>query len=1155
MKRSAIFNFKSWLLAPVTLNSKAADYLGDEKLATNGTESRSNMTQEQHNEAVLETQLRRKSGFGIFMRTVLAVCVCLLLLVGFGSGLAYFLLQGKTGEGSAITTSVERQLENLTGDNFDVRIAALSLDFSQLGNIRLISDNIKIVRRTDEQLLAVIGNLEVNARLLDLISGNYSFEYARINEAKLDAAVLGSGQAVFLPAHLHKPLDETGQTFARLYRNFSVEGFESFEIYNSTIMGPVLGRRQQDPITVDRLSIVPVDDNSFSISGLFRTELSDIEITSRYSAATAEEPARYVFDASGLDLQEWLQDPLSQLGFVASNSKLRVMGKLPFSETNEALDPEVKILPGAGDLRIGWYTSSKLKQAELNFRLLLDKNQIELDPSEVEIGRLKAVFVGGIKPADEIAGYLGSIRYDVIMKHGVFGPTLDGEQLNPAAFKLAGTYQRDLNQIDVSSLVLTSKKGAITGSGHIGLGGETPSIKASASTDGISVVTLKQFWPFFVASGARHWLHNHIIDGWVTSGTVTADVPPGVIFKLYSGEKLKPEHYKTVLNVKDLKFRPFGELPPIRDAKGTVTLEGMQIRADMTGGLISLSGDKPVEINTGSFVMEDFSAKDRWGETKLELEGDIQAIAAISDRKPLRVMERMKVSADQFSGEGHANIAARFPIGRKAEYDEVSWNILLELKNGASSKKLDGRKLSKANLLVDANAQGAKITGIMNIDGVTSKVAFNEPIGKSGKVKRKREIRTTLDAEGRAALGVNLDPVIDGPVDVVSVHRSGSEFYKLDFTKAKISLPWVGWSKGVDIPATGEFVLKRLKKGVRLEDFKITGAGFGGSGTLRLDKRGLVAANITNLSLNDGDNVELKVDRTDEAYEIRVSGKSYDARGVINSLVHHGEFTEAQGQRSVNLIASLDVIRGFENRIIKNVDLIYESRKGRLSRLDLRADGSEGRYYTILAEQSGEQTRFTANTNDAGNVLAFSNIYTRMEGGQLNANLVQKQNGPYVGPVQIQNFFVVNEERLKSIASGLRRELQSDRGSRAVVLETEDHRVSFLLADAHIERGKGYFNLTDAVMHNQAIGFTMNGTLYDQKNNMNISGTFMPANSVNLAVSAIPLLGQLLSNGRDNALIGVTYQLSGPRTNPQLVVNPLSIVAPGVFNKVFEFRQ
>ncbi len=82
----------------------------------------------------------------------------------------------------------------------------------------------------------------------------------------------------------------------------------------------------------------------------------------------------------------------------------------------------------------------------------------------------------------------------------------------------------------------------------------------------------------------------------------------------------------------------------------------------------------------------------------------------------------------------------------------------------------------------------------------------------------------------------------------------------------------------------------------------------------------------------------------------------------------------------------------------------------------------------------------------------------------------------------------------------------------------------------------------------------MDGELYNAKDTMNIKGIFMPANAVNLVVSSIPIIGKLFANGKDRALIGITYQLKGARSNPELYVNPLSIVTPGFFNKVFEFQ-
>ena len=56
-----------------------------------------------------------------------------------------------------------------------------------------------------------------------------------------------------------------------------------------------------------------------------------------------------------------------------------------------------------------------------------------------------------------------------------------------------------------------------------------------------------------------------------------------------------------------------------------------------------------------------------------------------------------------------------------------------------------------------------------------------------------------------------------------------------------------------------------------------------------------------------------------------------------------------------------------------------------------------------------------------------------------------------------------------------------------------------------------------------------------------------------LVVGAIPILGQILGNGQEGGLIGITYRLSGAMASPTLVVNPISAIAPGIFRQIFAF--
>jgi hypothetical protein len=92
------------------------------------------------------------------------------------------------------------------------------------------------------------------------------------------------------------------------------------------------------------------------------------------------------------------------------------------------------------------------------------------------------------------------------------------------------------------------------------------------------------------------------------------------------------------------------------------------------------------------------------------------------------------------------------------------------------------------------------------------------------------------------------------------------------------------------------------------------------------------------------------------------------------------------------------------------------------------------------------------------------------------------------------------------------------------------------------------------VLRGPAIGATFQGMLYNKAGEMDMTGTFMPAYGLNRLFGELPLIGVILGNGRDRGLIGVTFKLSGKASAPDLQINPLSVIAPGIFRSIFEFQ-
>jgi hypothetical protein len=82
----------------------------------------------------------------------------------------------------------------------------------------------------------------------------------------------------------------------------------------------------------------------------------------------------------------------------------------------------------------------------------------------------------------------------------------------------------------------------------------------------------------------------------------------------------------------------------------------------------------------------------------------------------------------------------------------------------------------------------------------------------------------------------------------------------------------------------------------------------------------------------------------------------------------------------------------------------------------------------------------------------------------------------------------------------------------------------------------------------------MRGVIYTGSRQYDLAGTYVPLFGLNSAFQKIPLLGPLLGGREGEGLVGVTFAIRGPLDDPDFRINPLSLLAPGVFRELFEFR-
>ena len=184
--------------------------------------------------------------------------------------------------------------------------------------------------------------------------------------------------------------------------------------------------------------------------------------------------------------------------------------------------------------------------------------------------------------------------------------------------------------------------------------------------------------------------------------------------------------------------------------------------------------------------------------------------------------------------------------------------------------------------------------------------------------------------------------------------------------------------------------------------------------------------------------------------------------------------------------------------------------------------------------------------NDAGTVLRLLGIYSQLAGGAGSLVMTtDRTQDAETGRLVLRNFAIVDEENVVEV-------LGNHSDSRAAI--TSRNRLDFRAGQVDFIRRSDRVEVTDAVLAGDTVGGTMRGFIYTDQRRYDLTGTYVPLFGLNNIFQKLPILGPLLGGRDGEGLVGVTFAVRGPLDKPQFLVNPLSLLAPGIFREMFEFR-
>ncbi|MFN3846352.1 MAG: hypothetical protein ACK4RZ_11120 [Paracoccaceae bacterium] len=644
--------------------------------------------------------------------------------------------------------------------------------------------------------------------------------------------------------------------------------------------------------------------------------------------------------------------------------------------------------------------------------------------------------------------------------------------------------------------------------------------------DAIAHDRLLQLWPKSAVPATRDWVGQNVAQGLLTNVKAALRVTPGQDPRLalgYEFDKAEVRFLRT--------------LPPIRNGKGRSSIEGLAYTVVLDDGTVEAPLGGQIDVAGSVFTVPDVTAKPARAEIRLRSESSLTAALSLLDMPPFGFMT--KAGRDPDMGQGRAVMDTRLslPLVRRIEVKDVSYDVRGQILGLSSDQLVPGKTITADGLTLTANPAGLRIEGPGRIGTVPFDVAFTQGFGAEDTGRSRVSGTVTLSPATVSEFGLGLPQGMvsgSGRADVViDLQRGAPGRLRLtsDLDGIGLALPPVAWTK----PARSRGKLEVeavLGTPPQISRLVIEGGGLKAEGAISLrPDGGLDSARFSSVRLNDwlSGPVTLTGRGAGRAPDIAVIGGSIDLRR-FDRPASSGSAAQAQGALSVTLdrliVSDGIALTGFRGE--------FSQRGGLNGTFRASVNGSAPVTGAAVPSRHGIAVRLQS--ADAGAALRAAGVFASARGGTLDLRLTPRASpGQYDGRADISRLRVRNANVLADLLSAV--------SVVGLLEQLNGEGILFGAAEADFIITPQAIEITRSSAIGASLGVSMAGLYGTQTKRLSMQGVVSPIYLVNG-------IGALLSR-RGEGLFGFNYSLRGTSDSPQVQVNPLSILTPGMFREIF----
>lgn len=713
----------------------------------------------------------------------------------------------------------------------------------------------------------------------------------------------------------------------------------------------------------------------------------------------------------------------------------------------------------------------------------------------------------------------------------------------PVVFKSTqakGRYALAQRRLRLESFVLELDAGRVELRGDLVHGDSGVTISGRAVTKAVPVDALQRLWPLATAPNARRWITSNLSSGRVEDGQFD------ILLAGPTLDKIDATKLAGVLKVQNVNVNYLTPMPPVIGVSGTVTIDLKRVDIATFGGAIGT-----LRVDEGKMAITGLDARDQDADIDILVRGPVRDHIALIDSRPLGFAKAVNLNPADFAGEASVRVRFVFPLEHELRVDQIVVNGTAEVKGFGLKRAALGQDARDGEIALKFDEKGLNATGKLTLSKTPTDIDYTLNFLASNPVREQIKASGRLPAGDLATFGFDFSPYLGGPLplslDFVA-RRTGANTMVLeaDLEAATLAVPEIGWQKPPGLPGSGrlELTLQR-ERPIEIRNLRIAAGDADVAGRIRFtaDGKAIARADLDRVRLGRT-NLKVAARREARGWRAQLSGAALDLAAVKFDV---GSEPPKADQPRLTVEAAIQRVHVTAQRFLQDVAFtgergaIWERAQVVATGVD-RAGKSDRFTIDLTTNAVGAQTVRSRSAN-AGAMLRSLGVSDQMLGGELEidgATDETLEGRPLALNIRIRNYRIVEEPAIaRFLAMALITGLADTLRGEGIGFDRLDGRA--LLRDSLLE-------ITDMRASGPALGIQARGKIDIGGDRIDMEGTIVPANAVNSLFGRIPVVGEILFGP---GLFAARYAMRGPRANPDVSVNPLSALAPGVLRNIF----